>query len=142
MFSKLFHEEVFIPSIALTEVALLQKNIATVELSKHFEAQHVDTSDYKHCLQKTKIISAVMSLTKKQVSPFEVKLSKDYYVLGPGWHVTKYVVRMFYDSTRDVTFVIAVEPKNKTLAFIKTAWLNDKSDVHTTLDSTKYDATL
>lgn len=142
MFSKLFHEEVFIPSVALKEVMSLQKNIETIELSRHFEEQHVDTADYKHCLQKTKIMSAVMSLTKEQVSPFEVELSKDYHIFGPGWHVTKYVVRMSYDENRDVTFVIAVKHTNKTSAFIKTAWLNNKSDVHTTLDLTKYDATL
>lgn len=142
MFSKLFHEEVFIPSVALKEVMSLQKNIETIELSRHFEEQHVDTTDYKHCLQKTKIMSAVMSLAKEQVSPFEVELSKDYRIFGPGWHVTKYVVRMSYDENRDVTFVIAVKHTNKTSAFIKTAWLNSKSDVHTTLDLTKYDTTL
>ena len=142
MYSKLFHAEILMPKTATDQVTILQRDIKSVVLSKHFEEQHVDTSDYKHCLQKTKIISAVMSLTKKQVSPFEVELSKDYYVLGPGWHVTKYVVRMSYDTTRDVTFVIAVEPTNKTSAFIKTAWLNDKSDTHITLNREKYNTTL
>lgn len=142
MFSKLFHEEVFMPTGVNEDVTVLQRNIKTIGLSRHFEEQHVDTADYKHSMQKTKIISAVMSLTKNQVAPFEVQLSKDYYALGPGWHVTKYVVRVSYDETRDVTIVIATNPKNKNHAFVKTAWLNDKQDVHKTLNKIKYHTTL
>jgi hypothetical protein len=148
MFSKLFHAEVFVPKGVYEQVHNLQKNIETVELSKHFQEQHVDTSDYKHCLQKTKIMSAIDSLKKTQVNPFEIELSKDYRQLGPGWHVTKYVVRVSYDNTRDVTFVIALKKDDKTnkldykKAFIKTAWLNDKYDVHSTLDKSKYNIEL
>lgn len=138
MYSKLFHSEVFVPEFAHDKVCNLQKNIVTFELSKHFEEQHVDTKDYKHCLNKDKIMSAISSLKTTQVAPFEIEISKDYNILGPGWHVTKYVVRVSYDEKRDVTFVIAVRQDNITNAFIKTAWLNQKDDIHSTLNKSKY----
>lgn len=148
MYSKLFHLEVFVPEGVFELVRKFQQNIKTVELSKHFEEQHVDTADYKHCLQKSKIMSAIESLKKTQVNPFEIELSKDYYKFGPGWHVTKYVVRVSYDEYRDVTFVISfkIDSTTKKLdtthAFIKTAWLNSKKDTHSTLDKSKYSTEL
>ena len=141
MYSKLFHSEVFVPEFAFEDVRNIQKNIQTIELSKHFEEQHVDTFDKKHCLEKAKIMSALVSLNKNQVDPFEIELSKDYYKFGPGWHVTKFVVRVPYDAYRDVTFVVATRT-DSTHAFIRTAWLNDKRDIHLTLDKSKYSTDL
>lgn len=50
-----------------------------------------------------------------------------------GTVTSKYVVRGPYDALRDI--VLVVQPDG----FVRTAWLNDKADVHATLDRTKYD---
>ena len=50
--------------------------------------------------------------------------------------VFKAVVRTSYDLDRDISIVFALSKKNELI--VKTAWLNNKSDRHTTLDKSKY----
>lgn len=50
--------------------------------------------------------------------------------------VFKAVVRTSYDLDRDISIVFALSKKNELI--VKTAWLNHKSDKHTTLDKSKY----
>ena len=50
--------------------------------------------------------------------------------------VFKAVVRTSYDLDRDISIVFALSKKNELI--VKTAWLNNKRDTHTTLDKTKY----
>jgi len=49
--------------------------------------------------------------------------------------IIKYVVRLSFDDRRDIS--IAFMPKGKTL-FVKTMWLNMKSDIHRTLKHDNY----
>ena len=51
-----------------------------------------------------------------------------------GKNVTKVLYRGTLDSRRDLCIVII--PKRR---FVKTVWVNLKSDKHRTLDTTKYD---
>jgi hypothetical protein len=50
--------------------------------------------------------------------------------------VFKAVVRTSYDLDRDISVVFALSKKNELI--VRTAWLNNKSDRHTTLDKSKY----
>lgn len=48
--------------------------------------------------------------------------------------LVKFAVRMSYDATRDISIVVACSRDY----FVKTLWLNKKSDKHRTLDKNKY----
>lgn len=50
-----------------------------------------------------------------------------------GQSVTKLVVRMSYDADKDITIVF-----NPADGFVRTVWLNEKTDTHKTLDKSKY----
>ena len=50
--------------------------------------------------------------------------------------VFKSVIRTSYDLDRDISIVFALSKKNELI--VKTAWLNDKRDFHSTLDRRKY----
>ena len=50
--------------------------------------------------------------------------------------VFKAVIRTSYDLDRDISIVFNLSKKNELI--VKTAWLNDKRDTHTTLDKSKY----
>lgn len=47
-------------------------------------------------------------------------------------HMIKLVLRVSYDETRDAVFVLMQG------GFVKTVWFNLKSDLHRTLDTSKY----
>lgn len=51
---------------------------------------------------------------------------------GSDIYISKYVVRMKYNDTHDISIAIG----GKTVI---TAWVNFKDDVHHTLDLSKYD---
>lgn len=50
--------------------------------------------------------------------------------------ITKCVLRTSYDLDKDISIVFAVSKDGKNI--VKTAWLNNKRDIHTTLDKSKY----
>lgn len=50
--------------------------------------------------------------------------------------IVKCVLRTSYDLDRDISIVFATSKDGKNI--VKTAWLNDKKDTHSTLDRRKY----
>jgi hypothetical protein len=50
--------------------------------------------------------------------------------------ITKCVLRTGYDLDRDISIVFATSKDGKNI--VKTAWLNNKRDTHTTLNKYKY----
>lgn len=137
--TKLYHEDVYMPEEFLKEALHLQTLITTYSVSRHFREQHQNENDYKHYLDFNKVASALTKLKTSPVKPFEIEITQNDKSKS---FVTKYVVRVSYDSTRDITIVIIPEEnKDRTSlshAFIKTAWLNRVDDVHKTLDASKY----
>lgn len=92
-------------------------------LSKHMW-KHIDNTDKKHNIDLTKLFLIVKSLQRfSKVEPFEVEVEKG--------DVTKCVIRTEYDENKDISIVFRK-------GFIVTAYLNDKTDLHTTLKSENY----
>ena len=82
---------------------------------------------------------ALKSIQKNKTKPFEIEVMYDNK--KRDYIITKYVVRVSYDETRDVSFVIVPVLDRYSKKFrgrIKTAWLNDKEDIHSTLNVSKY----
>jgi hypothetical protein len=73
------------------------------------------------------------------IPPQEVLITKDNVIeVEMHYHnIVKILVRMPYDSVNDIS--IAFIPSSHG-GFVKTLWLNRKTDVHRTLDRSKYDS--
>lgn len=63
----------------------------------------------------------------------DVRRGQTIEIAVSGTLVTKMVIRFPYDDTRDITMVIQPED-----GFVRTVWLNDKTDQHTSLNRAKY----
>jgi len=150
MFSLLFHENVFFPEGTEEAVLKLQRSMKNYFLSRHFE-EHLnnqDTEDRSHTYFRNYVLNSLnqmISNSRVVRKPFEVELSKDYHFFKKsGWFVTKYCIRIPYDSTSDLVIVVRPQWNSKTLTFdldrnmIVTAWINHKDDDHKTLDADKY----
>ena len=142
MFSKLFHKDVFIPNGTKEVCKNLQKTLTKYYFSKHF-SDHLneEIKDRSHKYLRDIVIECLDSLKDVQRDIFEVELSKDFhYFKKSGWFVTKYCCRIPYSSTQDL--VVAIRPQYKDGVvvdnMIVTAWLNQNTDHHYTLDETKY----
>lgn len=140
--TKLYHEELYMPEEGLKSALQAQKEIRVIKFSYHFTKQHLDTTDYKHHLDKAKILLAISKMSSSSpVKPFEIEMTQGS---DDKWYLTKYVVRVPYDYSRDCSIVVLVAFDSKTNkqdfanAFIKTVWLNSKEDTHKTLDLSKY----
>lgn len=143
MYKKLLHSEVFIPEDILEESIDLQTKIKNVISSLHLSNQASKKHDYKHFLEKDKVVEIVKNLANNPIKPFEIELSKGYKETGiKGFFISKIVIRTSYDEMRDVIIPIALNyVKGKITTsdcLIKTAWLNYKTDQHYTLDESKY----
>lgn len=66
--------------------------------------------------------------------------NRDYYLYEVETrhknYLIKAVLRTSYDDNRDINIVFGKRDNNKLM--VKTAWLNKKTDTHTTLDVSKY----
>ena len=67
-------------------------------------------------------------LDLKNANIFEIEVDKNNQVI-------KIVCRMKYDNTKDISMAIMMQGSN---GFVKTAWLNKKSDIHKTLNKANY----
>lgn len=136
---KLLHSKVYMPKFILSKTLYLEGIISEYDNTLHFFSKYNDKDDIKHYMSKEKMTKALKSIQKNKTKPFEIEVmydnrKKDYII-------TKYVVRVSYDDTRDVSFVIVPVLDKYSKKFrgrIKTAWLNDKEDVHSTLNVSKY----
>ncbi len=150
MFSKLFHKDVYFPKGAEDSVYSLESNMKGYFLSKHFE-EHLNnqlSEDRSHTYFRTIVEQCLSKMcldNRERYNPFEIELSKDYHFFGEsGWFVTKYCVRIPYDSTNDLVVVIRPQWDKQTKKLdvnrfmVVTAWLNHNQDDHETLDESKY----
>lgn len=150
MFSKLFHKDVYFPKGVKDSVYNLESNMKGYFLSNHFEKHlnNQDIEDRSHKYFRNAVLNCLNEMCSKyrrMLIPFEVELSKDYHFFGKsGWFVTKYCVRIPYDSTNDLVVVIRPQWDKQTKKLdvnrfmVVTAWLNHNQDDHETLDESKY----
>ena len=118
--SKLYHREVYWLSYFDTQSQLLIKSAN--RLSYHLW-QHIEEDNQpKYDIDVTKLFLIVKSLDN--VEPFEVEVDSGL--------VTKCVVRVEYNDKKDISIVFRD-------GVIVTAWLNFKTDLHGTLDRSKYE---
>jgi len=122
----LLHSEVFMPKWVKETVMAKERKIRNAYLSKHCE-DNLFISNFKHDIEREKLLGIVNSLKTNPVMPFEVEITKD----GTNYNVTKIVIRTNYNDERDISIVLRGN-------MIVTAWLNYKIDEHKTLDESKY----
>ena len=147
MYRLLFHKDVFMPEGVRDVVRVLQRQMKNHTLSAHFR-EHLQQHAYEdrsHKYLEDIVDECLKDINSQAQNPFEVELSKGYYEFGVnGWVVTKYCVRVPYDCDADL--VIVIRPgwnKEKhdydaNINIVVTAWLNESSDSHRTLDESKY----
>lgn len=148
MFSLLFHKDVFFPDKTQYECNCLQKHFTSFNFSKHLEEHCANqlVEDKSHKYLKDVLVECLNTLKETPRDVFEVELSKDYHFFKmSGWFVTKYCVRIPYNSKQDI--VVSIRPKyknedGKSLKIVDnlivTAWMNHCDDNHYTLDESKY----
>jgi len=110
----LFHREVFMPPKIL---ALGELNVAVVSTAHAIKAAAEDRYG------RIDIPSRVI-FSGKNIIEAEVEDKK----------LTKVLIRLPYDDKRDLLMALSV-PEFR----VKTVWFNLKSDIHCTLDKSKYD---
>ena len=120
--SKLYHKEVYWEDwFNNSAKELVNSNLM---LSKHM-SDHLDNPNYKHDIDIKQLYLIVKELQNNLfVTPFEVEVENN--------KVTKCVIRTKYNDNKDITIVFRK-------GLIVTCWLNDKNDLHFTLDESKYE---
>ena len=111
----LYHRDVFFPK----EFGDLFGRTYCMRLTKH--AQNACVSD------RYGLITPPKSFTIQAGQIIEIEIV--------GGQCSKVVIRQAYDATRDIIIVFIPEG---TTAVCKTFWINLKTDVHKTLDRTRY----
>lgn len=112
----LYHREVGFP--ACVE---LPKGKFSLEWSEHAQQQCV--------MDINGAIKVTPTIILDPYRIFEVQLSQDQ-------KIEKFAYRTRYNGRCDITYVFIPQGEN---LFIKTVWLNRRSDKHFTLDVSKYD---
>lgn len=117
----LFHREVYWEDWFDEASLELVKNLGgfTFHMHEHFS----NTTEARYDYTSKGVVDAILNIRKQQCKPFEVELINN--------NITKAVYRIEYDNTRDISIVFR-------RGFVITAWLNNKTDKHSTLDSSKY----
>ena len=119
---KLYHKDVFWLDSFNTQSLSLIKSVK--RLSKHLW-EHIDNSTQKrYNIDVAKLYLSLNSINESNCYPFEVETTDDI--------VTKCAIRCEYDDTRDISIVVRY-------GFVATSWLNDRCDLHVTLDRSKYE---
>lgn len=107
----LYHKDIFLPKINLSD------KIVKVNYSHHaIEAAYNDR--YEEIILKD-----AYNFSKSDIIEVEIKNKK----------IVKIVARFDYNNNYDL--IIVIIPQGK---IIKTVWLNDKNDLHKTLNRSKY----
>jgi len=110
----LYHRNVFVPS-------RVQEQLPSGEFALQF-SRHCK----EECDDRYGKISLPKTLNTRFAQPFEFEVNE----FGT---ITKIVYKMHYDQFHNL--VLVVVPGEW---FVKTCWLNRKSDTHRTLDTKKY----
>ena len=126
---KLYHRDIFMPERFTRYVKLHESQITKVMFSRHL-MEYFDCGEEKHDITREGILSVLKRCVLNPVEPFEVEAA--------GRWVKKYVIRTSYNDTKDISIAIICKDFKSGLPFDKTAWLNNKDDIHGTLDIDKY----
>lgn len=100
------------------------------ELSNHLWKHIEEDEDKRYDIDLSLLYLIVKRLSENGLRDsnregiFEVEVENE--------EVTKCVVRCIYDRNRDISIVFRK-------GLVVTAWLNDKNDLHNTLDESKYE---
>lgn len=130
----LYHNEVYMPANVLAIAKGKMAGMNAVKLSHHIIDWLEGTSgenslrEKKHSYTRQELMEAIRVIRDTTPNPFEVEVQNG--------EVVKFCVRTELDDERDITVVIAMTKDG--WHFIKTAWVNNKEDVHRTLDTSKY----
>lgn len=145
MIRKLFHKDCFLPEGIQTIVTKYQKNFNGYYLSKHLKTHLEESTDRSHAYLESMLIECLDTIKDNPQEAFEIEATKDFDTFNrKGWVVTKYCIRIPYDSKQDIVVSIRPQLDKNTKKFnwnnnlIVTAWMNAHSDNHYTLDETKY----
>ena len=115
----LFHRSVYWHDSFDAQSLILIKSVE--RLSNHLW-EHIELSKKaRYDIDAKTLYHIVKSI--ESCEPFEVEVVDN--------KVVKCVVRVKYDDNRDISIVVRE-------GFILTAWLNDSTDLHFTLDKSKY----
>ena len=119
---KLYHKDVFWLDSFNAKSLVLIKSVK--RLSNHLW-EHIDKhTQIRYNIDVAKLYLILNSINESNCYPFEVETTDDI--------VTKCVIRCEYDESRDISIVV----RN---GFIVTCFLNNKWDVHDSLDRSKYE---
>ena len=118
----LYHRNIFWqPQFDIESKQLL---LSVSRLSNHLY-DHINNSNQpRYDINIETLYHIVQGLCKQDIQPFEVEVDDNNKVV-------KMVVRTSYDNDRDISIVVRE-------GFILTCWINDKTDLHFTLDVNKY----
>lgn len=108
----IFHKDVFVP-------AALANYVASFNIYLKYS---------KHCLEREYIRFKPSNISLKNF--VEIEAEKPLRIL-------KVVVREHYDEYDDLVLVI-IPDLNYKIGFVKTVWLNEKTDTHKTLNRSRY----
>lgn len=125
----LYHIEVYMPQEYIDSSLSSQRTLGTYKFSYHLKKRLFGDRDDKHALNNKALAQCINNLRSSPTIPFEIEVDDG--------EVVKFVVRVPYTEDNDVSIAIQLN-SSYGYPLIKTAWLNDKSDIHTTLDTTKY----
>lgn len=120
---RLFHNEVYLPDkLSYSARKLLSTNM---KFTNHAMDHIKSKDDKKHNYSEDIVLEALKKIRlDKSIKPFEVGTIDNA-------HASKAVYRVKIDDSNDISIVVR---KN----LVITAWTNQTSDKHTTLDKSKY----
>ena len=118
----LFHKSIYwIPQFDIQSKQLL---LSVKRLSNHLY-DHIENSNKpRYDISIEHLYNIVQGLCRQDIHPFECNNK-----------VVKTVIRTPYDDNRDISIVIRY-------GYIVTCFLNNKDDLHLTLDRSKYEVSL
>ena len=119
---KLYHREVYWKdNFDKNSYKLIDKN--DIRYSLHMEENFALPINDKHRIDKYILNNIISNISFDDIKPFEV--------LVYNGEVIKTVIRIPYDDKYDISIVFRK-------GLVITAWLNEKSDIHITINKTKY----
>ena len=122
---KLYHKKVFWKS----EFDNLARSLFNTNYSLHlWEHAMFNTDKHDFTIRELEKIIIEMMEYRRNFYVYEAETLNNTLI--------KIAIRTNYDLDRDISIVFALSKKNELI--VKTAWLNNKSDRHITLDKGKY----
>jgi hypothetical protein len=125
--TKLYHKDIYLPQDLIDQAIHQQQTTTNFAFTKHL-IERIECKDRSHnSVTAEKVWTVLSKLKENPIIPFEVETETHNQVEK----VTKYVVRDKCNMFEDISIVIR---GNKVI----TAYINNSTDEHFTLDTTKY----